>query len=199
MPVFPGAQQPVFEQTNGLETDGFIETKISLFSHTGTHIDAPGHILEEGITLDKYDINCFLGNAIILNFSAKNNCNIELNELKIYEDKIKDVDFIILRTGWDKYWESPNYFMGYPTLSEKAARWLTNFNLKGICVDAISLDDINSSKFPIHHIFLENHMMIIENLTNLIAVNFEPFVFSCLPLKIKNIDGFPIRAVAFKM
>ena len=66
MPVYPGTEPPVLENANTYEKDGFKETKLSMFSHTGTHIDAPAHIFEHGQTLDKFEADTFVGKALVI-------------------------------------------------------------------------------------------------------------------------------------
>ena len=48
MPVYPGTEPPVFTSANTYEKDGFKETKISMLTHTGTHIDPPAHLFGIG-------------------------------------------------------------------------------------------------------------------------------------------------------
>jgi len=198
MPVFPGTEQPIIKRTNTIEKDGFQEALISMYSHTGTHMDAPAHMLENSPYLDNFDIDKFIGQATILDFSAKENNFVTIEMLKTFEDKIRQVDFIILKFGWGKYWGKDKYFEPFPSLSEAAANWLTNFNLKGIGIDTISIDDINSATFPIHKILLPKNILIIENLTNLDSIESEFFMFCTLPLKTKDADGAPVRAIAIE-
>ena len=97
MPVFPGTEQPIFLKANTLEKDGFQEAKITMYSHTGTHIDAPAHMLINGPYLDNLDIEHFIGNATILDFSLIDIKLIDVDSLKPFEEKIKKADFIILK------------------------------------------------------------------------------------------------------
>jgi len=198
MPVFPGTEQPIFENANTLEKDGFQESKITMYSHTGTHIDAPAHMLSDGLYLDDLDVDCFIGNAIILDFSKAKKALIDVDSLKAYEKKIKNIEFIIIKTGWSKYWGDKKYYEGFPSLSEEAAKWLTQFNLKGIGIDAISIDDMESTTFAVHKILMSNNIIIIENLTNLDSIRAEYFILSILPLKNKNADGSPVRAISIE-
>lgn len=130
MPVFPGTEQPIFEKANTLEKDGFQEAKITMYSHTGTHIDAPAHMLSSGPYLDNLEVEHFIGNAIILDFSNGKIKLIDVDNLKPYEEKIKNVEFIIIKTGWSKYWGDKKYYVDFPSLSEEAAKWLLGFNLR---------------------------------------------------------------------
>lgn len=198
MPVFPGTEQPIFIKANTLEKNGFQESKITMYSHTGTHIDAPAHMLSNGPYLDNLDIAHFIGNATILDFSNSNIKLIDIDSLKPYEEKIKNVEFIIIKTGWSKFWGHKKYFESFPSLSEDSARWLSQFNLKGIGIDAISIDDIDSTTFAVHKILMPKNIIIIENLTNLDSICSENFILSILPLKNKDADGSPVRAISIE-
>lgn len=194
MPVFPGTEQPLFQKANTIEKDGFQEAKITMYSHTGTHIDAPAHMLENGLYLDDFEIDRFIGTGVVLDFSDLEESSIGLERIKSYQDKINNVEFIILKTGWSKYWGDVKYYADFPVLSEEAANWLARFKLKGIGIDAISIDNINTVIFPVHKIFLAKNILIIENLTNLESIMEETFILSIMPLKNKAADGSPVRA-----
>ncbi len=196
MPVFPATDQPKFELANTLEENGFVEQKITMFSHTGTHIDAPYHMLSAGLTLDQIPPQHFIGPAVVLDFTTIDSRTIELEHIKQFQDQIVSSEYLLINTGWNQYWQKPKYFGDFPELSVSAANWLAGFNLKGIGIDTISFDNMNDPKFPIHHIFLNKGIVLIENLTNLASIPNQPFIFSCLPLKISNADGSPVRAIA---
>lgn len=198
MPVFPGTEQPVLEKVSTIEKDGFRESKITMYSHIGTHVDSPAHMLDDGNYLDELSIENFIGSAIIVDFSNQNKNLIEISDLKLYDEKINQVDFIILKTGWSKYWGQSNYYKGFPSLSEECAKWLSEFNLKGIGIDAISIDSIDSKTFLIHKILMKKNIIIIENLTNLDSIINESFILSIMPLKNKDADGSPVRAISIE-
>ena len=198
MPVYPGTEPPVLQQANTMEKDGFVETKLTLYSHTGTHMDAPAHMLEAGVFLEEQEAGRFVGSATVLDFTGWKSERIGLEEMAPYEEKIKKADFVILKTGWAKLWGSEAYFKGFPALSLEAARWLSGFSLKGIGVDTISIDVMGSNTMEVHKQLLSNNINIIENLTNLDAVEQETFLFCCLPLKFQESDGAPVRAVAIE-
>jgi kynurenine formamidase len=66
MPVYPGTEPPVFVTGTSIAQAGFLEKKITLFSHTGTHVDAPAHLIEGAMTLDELPVDQFIGKAIVL-------------------------------------------------------------------------------------------------------------------------------------
>lgn len=121
-----------------------------------------------------------------------------IDALKAMEARIKDSDFLLIHTGWDKKWKTDDYSGSFPVLSVAAANYLTSLNLKGVGVDAISVDPIDSSEMPVHHALLGAGMILAENLKNLSELPESGFYFSAFPLKIKEADGSPIRAVAIE-
>lgn len=194
MTVFPGTGTPAFIDEYTLEKNGFREKTMHMCSHTGTHVDAPAHILDEGASLDMLPPDRFTGTGAIVR--AKNTV-ITRNELLDLEQHIKTADFILIHTQWDRYWHSPDkYAKDFPVLHKEAALFLASCGLKGVGIDAISVDTSDSTDLPVHNILLGAGMVIIENLTNLQTLPDSGFTFYALPLNIKNGDGSPVRAVA---
>lgn len=196
MPLFPGTRPPAFEETATIDTDGYREKRFALCAHTGTHMDAPAHIIAGAKTLDRLPVDVFCGQALLLDCTGVGNGTVDLEDLVPLENGIRGCEFLIFYSGWSRYWGDDRYLSGYPVLSENAARWLADLGLKGIGMDTISADPLDSADLPIHHILLGVGMVIVENLTNLVAVPDRSFLFSCFPLKIRDADGSPVRAVA---
>jgi kynurenine formamidase len=196
MPVYPGTEQPVIITGCSIDEVGFLEKKITFFSHTGTHIDAPAHLIKGHSTLDMLPVDHFYGPALMLNFDNFTP-SIGLKELEPYQDRIKQIDFLLLCTGWSRYWGSEKYFIDYPVLSLDAASWLSGFGLKGFGIDTISADIAETQDYPVHKALLQKNIIIIENLTNLEDLSGKQFNFSCFPLSFEDADGSPVRAVAY--
>lgn len=196
MPVFPGLDAPLIKDIYTIGKNKFAEKSLSIFTHTGTHVDAPAHILKNGKKLDKLPINTFLGKGLLLDFRKLRKEIIEVADIKPYQKKITKTEILLIMTGWYKHWGKNQYFYNFPVLSCDAASYLCTFNLKGIGVDTISIDSVQPISLNNHKVFLDKNIIIIENLTNLHKLINANFIFSCLPLKIKNGDGSPVRAVA---
>lgn len=196
MSVFSNEEIPYIRDIASIKKHGFNEKSISLCSHTGTHIDSPNHILENGNTLDKISVNSFLGKGFLLDLEHLNCSYIELTDLKKYKDCIEKCEYLIIKTGWSKHWKDKKYFYGFPVLTEKAAIWISSLeNIKGIGIDTISIDSVESDDLKIHKILLEKEKLIVENL-NLIEQMPTEFTFVSLPLNYENADGSPVRAIA---
>ncbi len=196
MPVYPGTQPPVMTNDCTIDETGFLEKKITFYSHTGTHMDAPAHLIKNAKTLDQLPIDHFQGNAVVINIADINHQNMTLADLEPFSEMIDPVEFILINTGWSRFWGKDAYFENYPVLSVETARWLSGFDLKGVGLDTISIDAIDTSDYPVHKLFLNNNTLIIENLTHLEKLPDHAFDFSCFPLKLEDADGSPVRAVA---
>ena len=120
---------PIFEVSNTVEKDGFTEIKMTMASHTGTHIDAPCHIIQDTKSLDQFPVDKFVGKAIVIPCQDKE--DITLEYLQTYEDRIAQVDFILFITGWQYKWKTKDYFSDSQIPTIEAAKWLTNFKFKG--------------------------------------------------------------------
>ncbi|NMW20454.1 MAG: cyclase family protein [Chlorobiaceae bacterium] len=197
MPSYPGTPGPQFQSLSSIETHGYAEQQLTLSSHTGTHIDLPSHILPGGCSLDDLTLDRFTGNGIAIDLRGSVGGVITVGALQAFGTQIEECDFLLLCSGWSNYWGNPEYYEGYPVLSADAALWLTEFHLKGIGVDMISVDAPDSVDFPVHRQLLESDILIIENLADLSPLMHSPFHFYCFPLKIAKAEASPVRAAAF--
>ena len=196
MPVYPGTNPPVFTTECSIDDTGFRETRMTLCSHTGTHVDAPAHLIKGANTLDLLPIEHFHGPAFLLNCANTRSHTIGIEELEPDQDTIRQVAFLLIHTGWSQHWGTDKYFAGYPVLSLEAAEWLGRFGLRGLGVDTISVDEADAQDFLVHKALLRNDTIIIENLTNLERLPRDQFILSCFPLSFADADGSPVRAVA---
>ena len=199
MPVYPGTEKPVFTPANSYEKDGFKETKISMFTHTGTHMDPPAHLYAGRTTLDQFPIDQFIGRALVIDVRhLKEGKKITLKEIEKYASLPEKADFLLFNLGWDKKWGTDAYFGDYPCVDDEVLSYIMNGNFKGIGFDVIGLDPISDVNLIRHNrLFKEKDIVNIENLKNLDLCGNNLFNFSCFPLNIADSDGSPIRAVAW--
>lgn len=190
MPVYPGTEKPIFDKSFTIEKNGFAETKVTMFSHTGTHMDAPAHMVPGGKTLDTYPIDHFIGRAYLVDLPN------DLETLKKDEGLLKTADFVIVRTGWSKYWGTPEYFSNFPVMDPEMLDYLLKFNIRGFGVDAISVDPVDTTTFERHMKIFEKDCTIVENLKGLDRIETSIFKITMLPLYTKDSDGFSARVVA---
>ena len=197
MMVFLGDSPPVFQKTMTHASDGAQVIRMDIATHHGTHIDCPLHFVADGKAADNSDLNNFYGKAAIADCTSFGlNTQISAEHFKDLNLNWDAIDWLIVYTGWYKFWGSPRYLDHFPVLSVEAARFLQGKNLKGIGLDVISIDAIDSVDYPVHKIILGSGMYVIENLCNLHQIPACEFTLAAFPLKIAEGDGSPIRAVA---
>ncbi|MGC8566645.1 MAG: cyclase family protein [Caldisphaera sp.] len=175
-------------------------TNITINSHSGTHIDAPYHLINDGITIDLIPPEFFTGLATILDIPKNELEPITYEDIKNNSMILEKADFAFIRTGWENQWGKDSYIWKYPYILPDAASLLTRFKIRIVGVDTMSPDPSIKSGlrkgFPAHDILLKNNILIIENLTGLKPLIGKIVEAFCFPLKIKNGDGSPVRVVA---
>ena len=199
MPVYPGTEPPTFEPANTYEKDGFKETRLSMFTHTGTHMDPPAHLFRGRTTLDAFPPDQFIGKALVIDCTSLNEGeSITMEHLLPYGEKIEEADFLLFYLGWDERWSTEEYFGDYPCVDDSVLDFILDGNYKGIGFDVIGLDPIEDINLTRHKKLFESKDIVnIENLCNLGQCGSELFWFSCFPLKLADCDGSPVRAVAW--
>ena len=194
MPVYPGTEQPRLTTACTIEKVGYRETLLHMYSHTGTHMDAPAHMLPDGATLDSYAPEKLAGAAVVVDCRGEKAISLPL--LQRYD--LSGVDFVLFCTGWDKKWGTPAYYENFPCLTAEAAAYLATLPLKGVGEDSISLDPCDSTDFPNHITLMKADFINTENLKGLDALLGRRFTFVTLPLKFENADGCSCRAIAME-
>lgn len=189
MPVYCEVERPNIKTLFSYEKDNFNVTYLGLTSHLGTHLDTPFHVIENGRNICDFPVEAFYGKGLCISFEDLENIDFSI---------IKDIDYLLIYTGWDKYWSEEEYFKNYPVIPKEAAEKIADSHLKGIGIDCISPDSYDSEELKNHKILLKNNKIIVENLYGLKKLLKKEFYFSCIPLKIAA-DGCPIRAVAIEI
>ena len=196
MPVFPGTDQPKLDVTATCARDGFAETRLSLFSHIGTHMDAPAHVFPGGTTLDAFPAAQFVGKALTVDCThvpAGGRIGMECIDKALADQ----ADFLLLRTGWDTHWGSPAYFGDYPVISPELANYLLASGKKGVGLDTLGADPLADEQLTLHKKLLaQGSFVILENLCHLEQCGHELFTLCALPLQYAHADGAPARVIA---
>ena len=199
MPVYPGTDTPKFIPANSYEKDGFKETLLQMYTHTGTHMDPPAHLFAGRTTLDQFPPEQFIGRALVINCrDLKEGQSISVEHIRAAGEQAERADFLLFNLGWDKRWGTDAYYGDYPCLDDDALEFVLAGHYKGIGFDVIGLDPIADQNLTRHKkLFRERDIVNIENLKNLDLCGGDLFWFSCFPLKLENCDGAPVRAVAW--
>jgi kynurenine formamidase len=177
---------------------------LTIGTHTGTHIDAPYHFFEDGVTADKVDLSLLIAAPVVVADlrSKKAQEPITWDDLVQYENDLHEGVVFLLCTGWSKNWGKSSYHK-HPFVEADAARRIMAKGVKVIGVDAMSPDEIteDGDSGRVHKVVLGSGGIIVENINGLerlleLGVP-EQLRISLLPLKLVDCDGSPIRAVAW--
>ena len=158
-------------------------------THTGTHLDAPAHIISGGKTLDDFPISSFTGNTV----------NVDINLISALDKMDEKIDGIIFDSGWYRKFKEPKIYFGSdrPEIPKSLVEIAVKMGIKYFGCDLPSVDMSGSKEKPIHNALLGNDIIIYESLTNLHRLpRLTPFQFFGFPLSFKELDGSPVRAVA---
>lgn len=189
-PVYPGDPETKLERITTVENDGHFDTYLSTVTHTGTHIDAPAHMLAHGKTLNEFPINHFVGRGVYI--KVKNN-TFDLESVK--QADIRAGDIVLFNTNMSDHYGEPAYWQYRPAMPETIAQYLVDKKVHVVGLDTGSADAKGSDGHPIHTTFLGGDVLIIENMTNLAKLEGRQFTVYALPLKL-DVDGAPTRVIA---
>ena len=181
-PRYPG-DPPVevirISEANGGDT--FALSRLSLGSHTGTHIDPPAHFIAGGSTVDALPLDACIGPAFVLDVTDMR----DMISVDALERVPEGVVRVLLRTGGPP--------LGAIGLSQETARAFVERQVRLVGIDALSIAPF-ATPGEVHRILLSAGIMILEGLDLTVAAN-GPATLVCLPLKIAGGDGAPARAV----
>lgn len=178
--------------------DGYNTTNLHLYSHSGTHLDAPLHFIPDGSTLDRMPLQKCVGTAVVLDLSHKSPRSlITIADMQPIADQIGHGSRLLLRTDWDDHANLPDYRTHFPRISLELAEWLAARKIWLIGLESPSVASLQDKKelTDVHQALLKEEIVIVESLSNLSQLPDEVF-FIALPLKIEGGDGSPIRAIA---
>ena len=191
--AYPGDPAVRLSPARSLERDGYRVQHVQLGSHSGTHVDAPAHVVADGAGVDELPMHLLVGPAVVVDLRDLGPREpVGWARLAAYARPDR---MLVLHTGWDRCWGSARY-EDHPYLDAQAARQLVAVGVRTVGIDALSIDETGGAALPAHGALLGAGGVVVENLTNLAAVDHPEPVLSVLPLPLRGSDGSPVRAVA---
>ena len=181
--------------------DAWNSTVLNLYSHCGTHMDAPAHMDGRARGIDSIPLDRCYGPAWVVRIpDVAPRSLIGIEHLGKVAEQLQPGDGLILATGWSSRWGTPQYRDELPRVSRDLAWWCVNRQVRILGVEPPSVADVNNRQEveEIHGILLNGGVVIVEGLTNLEAISSPRVMFAAFPLKIKDGDGSPVRAVAIE-
>ncbi|WP_146450396.1 cyclase family protein [Bythopirellula polymerisocia] len=200
---------PIDETMPGVEVlparhrcaDGWNATSLTLYSHSGTHMDAPRHFFDEGAGIDALSLDNLMGPARVVDLipvEPRQLLNIGDISSRIGEPAPRTR--LLLRTDWHHRYGSAEYRDALPRISRDLATWLVEKKVALLGVEPPSVADVHNldELTEVHEILLGGGVVIVEGLANLDQLIQAEVFFVALPLRIRNGDGCPVRAIAIE-
>ncbi|EGQ43001.1 MAG: putative metal-dependent hydrolase [Candidatus Nanosalina sp. J07AB43] len=186
---YPGNPEPVIEKYRQIPEDSTTESEIDIGSHTGTHVDAPQHIQENGETVKDLDLEQFYGEAQVLNLTSCRE-KVDIEDLR---EKNIDADIVLLKTDNSNH-QYQDFREDFTYLTLEGVEYLVQEGVKTVGIDYLSLVKFNGGEDATKaHEKANKEMNVIEGL-DLRNVEPDTYIFSGMPIKIDT-DGAPMRAV----
>jgi arylformamidase len=168
--------------------------QITMCANTGTYVDSPYHRYADGDDLSALPLERLAElDAVTVNVAGSASRAIDRTHLAAYDVGGKA---LLLHTGWDRHWRTDAYFEGHPFLTERAAAHLAGEGALLVGIDSLNIDDTSAGDRPVHSTLLAAGIPICEHLTGLAALPAQGFRFSAVPVKVKRMGTFPVRAYA---
>ena len=193
--VFPGYPRPQRSAFTSIKTNGYNSFLWTFVEHTSTHVDAPFHFLEDGVSVDKVPIDRYVSQGIVLDFSRRPpRYSISKEDIKSRLEKYKVGSgwVLLFHTGYTEK-SNTDQWMEHPELSEDACKYIAELGVNAVGFDAPSPDH---APFPGHKILLPKMISVYENLTNLDKLLEKDFIFVGAPLALEGGSASPVRALA---
>jgi arylformamidase len=189
MPVWPGDTPYQFNLQWTIDQSGSVNVgRLTLSTHTGTHIDAPYHFDETGKKVHQLDLRTYMGPARVIHLPGRTT----ISQADLLPYGLRGVERLLIRT--DAWQGREGFPPTIPHLSPEAVPLLQEIGVRLLGVDVPSIDPIDSKELAAHHALHQHGIHILEG----IVLNHVPegdYELIALPLPIVDGDGSPVRAV----
>ena len=209
--MWPGAPAPTAETILTVADDGFYNRKVSFMEHSGTHFDAPAHMVEGTATVDQIDADRLVRPAVMIDISGaaagKPDSILTLEQVREFEaqhGRIPDGAAVLLRTGWEEFNTDAARYAGapgplrFPGFGADAARFLVEERAAvGLGVDTLGIDPGATEDFVVHR--QVSHPQGVWHLEGLMNLSQLPPLGAWIVvgvLKLVDGSGSPARVLA---
>jgi len=193
MPVWPGDPAVRLSEKTHLSRDKTHTvrlTSIEMGSHTGTHVDAPFHMIEGGKRLEEFSLETLTGKATVVEIHGSRSIGrAELDRLTW-----NGIERVLFKTDNSMHWQDGKFYEEFVYLDPDGAEFLVERNIRLVGIDYLSIDKFHSESHPSHFVLLKKNVPIIEGL-NMSAVHAGEYTLVALPLNLQNADGAPARVI----
>jgi arylformamidase len=166
--------------------------RIDLVANTGTYLDAPFHRFADGIDVADLPLERLAHlSGLVIRVDPSSGRAVTRDAFSGLAVRGRAV---LIQTGWDQHWRTDLYFEGHPYLTADAAAFLAEAGAALVGIDSLNIDDTADLTRPVHTTLLAAGIPIVEHLTGLANLPEKGFRFFAVPVKVRGMGTFPIRA-----
>jgi kynurenine formamidase len=166
--------------------------KIEMVANTGTYLDSPFHRYAHGKDLSELPLDRLANlKGVVIHANLSHGRAIGSAALQNLDLRGKAV---LVRTAWDAHWRTDHYFEDHPYLTKDAAAYLVDAGAALVGIDSLNIDDTADPARPVHSVLLAAEIPIVEHLRGLDQLPATGFRFFAVPVKVKSMGTFPVRA-----
>ena len=191
IPAYPGNPdfelQPIKRISEGGSSN---VSRLILGTHTGTHVDAPKHFIDDAAGVEALPLDLLIGRARVVEITRRGGIGAE----ELAEAGLREDIRVLLKTSNSRLWNSTAFHEDYTHVTEAGAKYLVEQGVKVIGIDYLSIEQFKKAGAPAHKALLSNGVIIIEGL-NLSDAEPGMYEMYCLPLRVTGGDGAPARVV----
>lgn len=168
--------------------------KIQMIANTGTYLDSPFHRFEHGRDISALELSGLADlEAVVVRLTGVPDRVVDREVFLPFDLRRKAV---LVHTGWARHWGTDRYFEGHPFLTGSAAQYLRDQGAALVGIDSLNIDDTGDGARPVHTTLLGADIPIVEHLCNLEKLPPAGFTFTAVPVKVRGMGTFPVRAYA---
>jgi arylformamidase len=168
--------------------------RIDMVTNTGTYLDSPFHRFEDGKDLSQLELATLVGlDAVVARVTGLTSQAVDREVFLPLDVRGKAV---LVNVGWSRHWATEQYFEGHIYLTRDAAEYLRDAGAALVGIDSYNIDDTTDGTRPVHTILLRAGIPIVEHMCNLEQLPASGFSFTAVPVKVKGMGTFPVRAFA---
>lgn len=172
--------------------------RIEMVANTGTYLDSPFHRHAGAPDLSELPLRSLadLPGTLIEAADAGSGGVERAIAPGAFAGRDLEGRAVLVHTGWDAHWGTDRYFEGHPFLTREAAEHLAASGAALVGIDSLNIDDTDDGERPVHTILLDRGIPVVEHLCRLERLRGRAFRFSAVPVKVKGLGSFPVRAFA---
>lgn len=194
-PEYPGAEITELPHPAFLPDDYPVYLqRFVLGGQSGTYVETRAHVDRSAEPVSSLPLSQFYRPVVVIDCGIKeSNHIINVADLEHASPEIKPGDAVLLRTGWDRMWDEPDFVEGSPYIGLDAAMWLIDKGIGLLGADFPRFDYPRAMQFPWADFWAKVNL-VLAPVTNLEGLSGRCGTLVCFPLKIRDAVSTPCRA-----